>query len=69
VVLAIITFAYFFIELETDEKSKISIDVEENFGVENKSEKDTNELEKHEEHPGWLWDPNNEEWVPDPEYS
>jgi len=26
------------------------------------------QLERHEDHPGWLWDPNGEEWVPDPEH-
>jgi len=26
------------------------------------------QLERHEEHPGWLWDPIREEWAPDPEY-
>ena len=26
-------------------------------------------LQKHDDHPGWLWDPDNEEWVPDPAHS
>ena len=26
-------------------------------------------LQKHEDHPGWLWDPDNQEWVPDPDHS
>jgi len=26
-------------------------------------------LEEHDEHPGWLWDPDNEEWVPDSDHS
>ena len=25
-------------------------------------------LQKFEDHPGWLWDPSNEEWVPDPNF-
>ena len=25
-------------------------------------------LERFEDHPGWLWDPNSEEWIPDPEF-
>ena len=25
-------------------------------------------LQKHEDHPGWLWDPDNQEWIPDPEH-
>jgi len=24
-------------------------------------------LQKHDDHPGWLWDPDNQEWVPDPD--
>ena len=26
-------------------------------------------LQEHDEHPGWLWDPDNEEWVPDSDHS
>ena len=26
------------------------------------------DLETYSEYPGWLWDPNKEEWVPDPDY-
>lgn len=26
-------------------------------------------LQKHDEHPGWLWDPDEAEWVPDPDHS
>ena len=26
-------------------------------------------LQKHDDHPGWLWDLDNEEWVPDPDHS
>jgi len=26
-------------------------------------------LQKHDDHPGWLWDSDNEEWVPDPAHS
>ena len=26
-------------------------------------------LQRHDDHPGWLWDPDNQEWVPDPEHS
>ena len=25
-------------------------------------------LQKHDDHPGWLWDPDNQEWVPDPDH-
>ena len=24
-------------------------------------------LQKHDDHPGWLWNPDNQEWVPDPD--
>ena len=26
-------------------------------------------LQRHDDHPGWLWDSDNQEWVPDPEHS
>jgi hypothetical protein len=26
-------------------------------------------LQRHDDQPGWLWDPDNEEWVPDPAHS
>ena len=25
-------------------------------------------LQAYADHPGWLWNPSNEEWVPDPDY-
>jgi len=25
-------------------------------------------LERFSEYPGWLWDPDRQEWVPDPDY-
>jgi hypothetical protein len=25
-------------------------------------------LEKYDEYPGWLWDKDNETWIPDPEH-
>ena len=28
----------------------------------------TGELMRSDEHPGWLWDPQKEEWVPDPDH-
>ena len=27
------------------------------------------ELQRFDDYPGWLWDPDNEEWVPDPDHS
>jgi hypothetical protein len=29
---------------------------------------DSSQLERREDHPGWLWDPAKEEWVPDSDY-
>ena len=26
-------------------------------------------LQRHDDHPGWLWDSDNQEWVPDPDHS
>ena len=26
------------------------------------------DLERHDDHPGWLWDPSNQEWVSDPDF-
>ena len=69
VILLIAAFVYFFVELETDEEPKTDIGVCENFGLENKLENDASKLEKHEDHPGWLWDSDNEEWIPDPDHS
>jgi hypothetical protein len=28
----------------------------------------SSQLEQHEDHPGWSWDPAKEEWSPDPDY-
>ncbi|MEO2179570.1 MAG: hypothetical protein ABGX11_05340, partial [Candidatus Poseidoniia archaeon] len=42
-------------------------------GIREEPEKETprpaSRLQKHDDHPGWLWDPDNEEWVPDPDHS
>jgi len=34
----------------------------------NSNSGDLSGLERHEDHPGWLWDPSNQEWVPDPDF-
>jgi len=26
-------------------------------------------LQRHDDHPGWLWDSDNQEWIPDPDHS
>ena len=42
---------------------------DENFGLENQVGTDSSKLEKHDDHPGWLWDTDKEEWVSDPDHS
>jgi hypothetical protein len=69
VILLIGAFGYFFIELETDEHPKTDIEVDKNFGLENQVESESSKLEKHDDHPGWLWDSEKEEWVSDPDHS
>ena len=46
-----------FEEEEEDEVQSESIDSEQ-----------SGELVQSDEHPGWLWDSINEEWVPDPNH-
>jgi hypothetical protein len=29
----------------------------------------SNNLEKYDEYPGWLWDSEKETWIPDPEHA
>ena len=75
---------YFFVELEEEEdeqldgtsEAKQDSDEEEDTyawakeaGIREEPEEETSRLQKHDDHPGWLWDPDNEEWVPDPAHS
>jgi hypothetical protein len=48
----------------------ISFEEEEEDDVQSESidSEQSGELEQSDEHPGWLWDPVNEEWVPDPDH-
>ena len=69
VILLIGAFGYFFVELETDEQPKTDTEVGESSSLENQNGTDSTKLEKHEDHPGWLWDSEKEEWVPDPDHS
>ena len=41
---------------------------EQNEPDEHTNPKVSDSLQKHDEHPGWLWDPIEEEWVPDPDF-
>ena len=72
-ILAIGAFAYFFIEIEVEEIEKTAAIVGPDFDYNSRhhveSDDSDNQLQKHDEHPGWLWDTKNEEWVEDPEYS
>jgi len=74
---------YFFVEVEVDEDEMLEgteeahQDTEEEedpyaWAKESESIEDTepepeSRLQKHDDHPGWLWDPDNQEWVPDPD--
>jgi hypothetical protein len=75
---------YFFVEFEEEEdeqldgtfEAKQDSDEEEDTyawakeaGIREEPERETPRLQKHDDHPGWLWDPDNEEWVPDPAHS
>ena len=53
------SLAYFFIEVEVlDEDSEL---------IENNLESGK-ELQKHDDHPGWLWNTVDEEWIEDPNH-
>ena len=84
VIAAIGGFVYFFVELEEDEDEELdgTTEVKEDAGTEDAyawakeagiAEESPSEpesrLQEHNEHPGWLWDPDNEEWVPDSDHS
>ena len=74
---------YFFVEVEVDEDEMLEgteeahQDTEEEedpyaWAKESESPGDTepnseSRLQKHDDHPGWLWDPDSQEWVPDPD--
>ena len=76
---------YFFVEFEEEEdeqldgtsEAKQDSDEEEDTyawakeaGITEEPEMEPeSRLQKHDDQPGWLWDPDNEEWVPDPDHS
>ena len=71
VLIALVSLAFFSgiigLEIEDDEsETKTPAEISEDYGEEN-SQINTN-LQKFEDHPGWLWDPSKEEWVPDPNF-
>ena len=76
--------AFFLFEIEDDfeedyQKSPVSIpkdlDESEEFNADTSppmshsaTESLRTNLERHDDHPGWLWDPSTEEWINDPDY-
>ncbi len=59
IIIALASLAYFFIEVEVlDEDSEL---------IENNLESGK-ELQKHDDHPGWLWNTVDEEWIEDPNH-
>ncbi|MGY8715423.1 MAG: hypothetical protein ACKVI6_03185 [Candidatus Poseidoniales archaeon] len=64
IIIGIVTLAYFFVELEVDEQEKESLEGDSDFGSTN----DESILQKHDDHPGWLWNPIDKEWIEDTEY-
>ena len=73
---------YFFVEFEVDEDELIEGTTEANQDADEEEDtyawakdivgdeegENTSRLQKHDDHPGWLWDPDNQEWVPDPDH-
>ncbi|HJM13745.1 MAG TPA: right-handed parallel beta-helix repeat-containing protein [Candidatus Thalassarchaeaceae archaeon] len=57
-------------EIEDDEEySKSPVVIPDSGGIDEGSQSEEVEnLESYDDHPGWLWDNNAQEWVPDPEY-
>ena len=71
VLIALVSLAFFTgiigLEIEEDDsETKRPAEFSDDHG-EKKSDFNQN-LQKFEDHPGWLWDPSNEEWVPDPNF-
>ena len=59
VILGIVAFAYFFIEVEEDS------DVGNDYNKKERHDEEEGRFVKDDDHPGWLWDSENEEWVPE----
>ena len=52
-------FAYFFIEFEDDTETE----PEHNYNKKERQHEDESRFVKDDDHPGWLWDTEKEEWV------
>ena len=76
---------YFFVEFEEEEDEQLggtseakqeSAEDDDDYAwakeagiVQDEEPEPESRLQRHDDHPGWLWDPDNQEWVPDPEHS
>ena len=68
--LSALAFAGGLLTVEIDEgldENKIRAEIPEGYGDEGNNSESS--LEKYEDSPGWLWDPDSEQWVPDPNYT
>ena len=59
VILGMAGFAYFFIEFEDDTEPE----TEHNYNKKERPHEDESRFVKDDDHPGWLWDTEKEEWV------
>ena len=81
----IAALVYFFVEFEEEEDEQLdgtseakqdSDDEDDTYawakqaGITDESEPEPeSRLQRHDDQPGWLWDSDNQEWVPDPDHS
>ena len=76
ILVALVVLAFFSgfigIEIEEDEEPKQPAQIPEGgkwwSGESNENTDEERGLERYDDHPGWLWDPDSEEWVPDPDF-
>ena len=61
VILGMAGFAYFFIEFEDDNEPEP--EPEHNYNKKERQHEDESRFVKDDDHPGWLWDTEKEEWV------
>ena len=74
--IALVVLAFFSgfigIEVEEDEEPKQPAQIPEGeewwSGESNENTDEEGGLESYDDHPGWLWNPDSEEWVPDPDF-
>ena len=52
------------IEVDEEDESKDPVQIPKDYGEEEAEAT----LERYDDHPGWLWDSDSEEWVPDPDF-